>query len=86
MKSTGGTDLLQGQGGFPQQTLRCLEAVLNERLHRGTSEVGLETPSRLTSADIGGAGDIFQCDCLGVMFVNIRQHFLEAYLGVQLYP
>ena len=67
-------------------TLRCLKAVLNERLNWRTPQVGLETSPRSASADVGGASNICQSDRLGVILVNIRQHFLEAYLGVQMYP
>ena len=86
MKTAGTADLLKCQCGFLQQPPHCLKAVLNECLHRRTAQVGLETPPRFAPADVGGASDICQGNRLGVILVNKRQHFLEAYLRIQLYP
>ena len=72
MKPTGKTDFLQGSGGLIKQPLGCLQAVLDERLHRRTPQIRMKAPSGFTSAYMGGMGYICERNRIGIMLVNIR--------------
>jgi len=84
MKSAVVADLLQGQGGFIQESAGGLKPVADQRIDRRAVHVGLEAPPRFASADVDGACDVLESDGIRIMLVDVGQHFLDADLRRQL--
>lgn len=85
MKAAGKADFLKGKIRFIQHSVRCLQAVPDQRVNGGTAHIGRETASGFAAADMRRVCNLFERDGLRIMLVNESNHLLEAYLASDLY-
>ena len=85
VEAAGIADFPKRQRCIAEQSASGLKPVLDQSVHWRTSQICIETTSCFTAADVRGTGNVIKGDRFGVVRVDIGQHLLDAYLGVDLY-